>query len=127
MLIVTTSCARLLTAITASQRFADASSTSVTALIVGPSGVPFRKDSSPFKGQRPCQPHMEHYARKLACDLRLARPVPRTNATNRDRNSSSADEALYSRTPRCSMEVPLTPLEFMRRARSLYGSREAVV
>src|SRR6476659_9457720 len=76
MLIVTTSCARLLTAITASQRFADASSTSVTALIVGPSGVPFRKDSSPFKGQRPCQPHMEHYARKLACDLRLARPVP---------------------------------------------------
>jgi fatty-acyl-CoA synthase len=25
------------------------------------------------------------------------------------------------------MEVPLTPLEFMRRARTLYGSREAVV
>ena len=25
------------------------------------------------------------------------------------------------------MEVPLTPLEFARRARSLYGNREAVV
>ena len=56
--IVTTSCARLLTAIIASQKIADVSSTLVAAVIVGPSGVPFQKNGKRFEGQMSCQPHV---------------------------------------------------------------------
>ena len=54
--IVITSCAKLLRAIMASQKFTDVSSTLVAAVIVGPSGVPFQKNGKRFEGQRSCQP-----------------------------------------------------------------------
>src|SRR5258705_8272756 len=50
---------------------------------------------------------------------RACPPFPRPLAYRSPRSRSS------SRTPR--MQTPLTPLEFARRARRLYGSREAVV
>src|SRR5882762_8787680 len=47
--------------------------------------------------------------------------------TARSSAASTRPISRYSSTHNLGMESPLTPLEFARRARKLYGQREAVV